>query len=115
MPSQFAGPMPPTGRTYCILCAAGWKAEALNLARERKVDLTGSVNLSAMMSGRPLPALAVADGPLVLPVPAAAGQPGQIMVVAGPQCWTHLMAINLVESQLQLAPAGMGGAQLLGR
>jgi hypothetical protein len=115
MPSyNFAGPVPPTGREYCVLCAAGWKATALKLCKERSIDLTGNVNLAGIMTGQPLPNLAVADGPVTLPVPPGAGQPGQQMVVMAKQCWSHLIAIDIVDTALQLAPAGFGGARLLG-
>jgi hypothetical protein len=116
---EHKGPMPPTGRAYCILCAAGWKAKAFKLAAERKVDVNADINLSAIMSGQPLPGLAVADGVVVLPVPPGAGQaPGTQMVVTAPLCWTHLIPIEIVDTSLTLASAAagpFGGAHLLGR
>ena len=117
--AEHRGPTPPTGRSYCILCAAGWKAKAFKLAAERRVDMNADINLAALMTGQPLPALAVADGPVALPVPPSAGQPpGTTMVVTAPLCWTHLIPIEIVDTVLTLASAAagpFGGAHLLGR
>lgn len=111
-----AGPTPPTGRQFCILCAASWKAKAFRLAKERRIDPAATLNLAAIMTGQPVPALAVADGAVVLPVPPGAGNPpGSVMVVTAPLCWTHLIPIEVVDSSLSLAPAGFGGAHLLGK
>lgn len=114
-PATHAGPTPPPGRKFCTLCSAGWKATAFKLAKERKTDISGNLNLSGIMSGQPVPALAVAEGQLVLPVPPGAGMPpGAQMVVTAPLCWSHLIPIEIVDTSLQLAPAGFGGAHLLG-
>jgi hypothetical protein len=110
----LTGPQPPPGRQFCLLCAADWKAQALAIAQQRKIDLNrDGANLVALMGGA-LPELGVAETTMVLPVPPAAGQPGQMMVVPGMACWVHLLAIKVVDSQLALG-TGMGGAVLLGQ
>lgn len=110
MPSRHTGPQPPAGRQFCVLCAADWKAQAVAIARERKLDPGGDVDLSALM-GTSVPDLGVAETVLVLPVP---GQGGQMMVIPGLACWSHLMAMKVLDSQLALGSPGGGGVLLGG-
>lgn len=117
MPSpQFTGPQPPAGRQFCLMCAAIWKAEALDRARARGQD-PGSTNLElAVLMGGELPDWAVTTTMFALPIPPGAGMPGQAMVAPGPSCWTHAQPIKVMESQLAIATPGdpMAGAVDLG-
>jgi hypothetical protein len=90
-----------------VLCAADWKARAIAILHERKVDLNtnATIDLSRIM-GMTVPDLGVAETAMMLPAPAAAG--GQQMVIMALACWSHAQAIQVMDSALAVAGAGAG-------
>jgi hypothetical protein len=101
---------------FCVLCAASYKQdtlteigdEVINAARADDSARPISLRATARHKNGGVPASAVAYGLVLLPIPGL----GQQVPCPAPLCWTHLQAINVIDTAVALATASdlPGGA-----
>lgn len=111
--ATFSGPLPSGGgQLFCALCAGAVKNAAIDAAKASGANTNDAgthVDIRKLLGAvESRPDLAVTMAMINLPVTQGGQVIGEVPVLA-PVCWTHDIALNLVDTSLALAHGGLPG------